>query len=84
MNLEEQYITKGTWESNTATSSEALVFSYTFLFQMHCGKNWMRRIWESTRRREEDAVLAVSHSLQLFLPLAFTLHHRYCQVQLGT
>jgi hypothetical protein len=37
------------------------IFSYTFLLQTRCGKNWTRRIWENTRRRE-DAVLAVSHN----------------------
>jgi hypothetical protein len=38
----------------------------------------MRRIRGSTRR-EEDAVLAVSHSLHLFILLAFMLHPREYQ-----
>jgi hypothetical protein len=29
---------------------------------MRCGKNWTRRIRENTRKRREDAVLAVSHN----------------------
>jgi len=39
-----------------------LFFSYTFLFQTRCGKNWTRRIRENTRKRREDAVLAVLHN----------------------
>jgi hypothetical protein len=35
------------------------IISYTFLLQMHCGKNLTRRIRENTRRRREDAVPAV-------------------------
>jgi hypothetical protein len=46
-----------------------LVISYIFLFKIHCGKNWMRRIRGSTRRGE-DAVLAVSHNLHW--PSCFT------------
>jgi hypothetical protein len=36
--------------------------SKTFLLQTRCGKNWTRRIRENTRRRREDAVLAVSRN----------------------
>jgi len=38
------------------------IFSCTFLLQTRCGKNWTRRIRENTRKRREDAVLAVSHN----------------------
>jgi len=38
------------------------IFSYNFLLQMRCGKNWTRRIRENTRKRREDAVLAVLHN----------------------
>jgi hypothetical protein len=37
-------------------------FLLHFLLQTRCGKNWTRRIRENTRKRREDAVLAVSHN----------------------